>query len=118
MLQRAQSYYGMLNILLLLVTAYTVREETIHKWLPWMTFPIFLGTVLLVMIAVMVLDHKLIYPSLIAFHQDEAWKHMSPVKSQFDKLDARLSGIEDALGIQKKPGTEEEEDGQVPSTKG
>jgi len=89
MMQRAQSYYGLMNALLLLVTVYTVREVTIQKYIPGMTFPLFLVVIMVVMLIVVLLDYKLIYPSQIAFHQHEAYKHRSLVRKDFEAANQR-----------------------------
>jgi len=112
MMQRAQSYYGLMNALMMLITVYTVREVTIHKYLPWMNFVVFLSIIITVLLLILILDYKLVYPSQIAFHQHEAYKHRNLIRRDLDKereiareraelLDKRLSRIEEALGVKE-----------------
>jgi len=99
MLTRAQSYYGLMNASMMMVTVYTVREATIKSHLPWMNFMIFFAFIVCMLIVVMIFDYKMVYPSQIAFHQHEAWKHRSPVRKDFEALRAQLN--EQAKELQK-----------------
>lgn len=119
MVQRTQTYYALFNAALLLVTAYTVREVTIKTYAPWLSLPLFFALLVALMLGVMYLDRKLVYPSQVMFHQHLAWKSESPVKKQLDRIerknDMRLTRIEEALGLE--PYKEEADDvnnGQVP----
>jgi len=85
MLSRAQTYYALINMPLILITAYTVREATVNKYVPWLTLPVFFGFLILFVLAIIIIDYKIVYPSVIAFHQHEAWKHRSPVRLQLEK---------------------------------
>jgi len=102
MLTRAQSYYALMNGSMMLITVYTVRETTIKTHLPWMNFGIFFGIVIGLLSLVMIMDYKLVYPSQIAFHQHEAWKHRSPVRKDFEAQRERLKEqAEDIKEIKK-----------------
>jgi len=85
MLSRAQTYYALINMPLILITAYTVREATVNKYMPWLTLPVFFSFVILFVLTIIIIDYKIVYPSVIAFHQHEAWKHRSPVRLQLEK---------------------------------
>ena len=97
MIQRSQTYYSIFNVILLLITTYTVREVTIKTYLPWFNFWHLIAVIFVIIILIILLDHKLIYPSQIAFHQHEAWKHESPVRKEFKKINERLDRIEKLL---------------------
>lgn len=97
MLQRTQSYYGSFNILLLLVTTYTVRETTIHKYAPWATFGVILGIAVILIIVINIIDHKWIYNSQVAYHQHIAWKNLSPVRRQVELLVENQNKMFDAI---------------------
>jgi hypothetical protein len=116
MLQRTQSYYAIVNISLLLVTTYTVREATIKAHLPWFNFWILLVALGVMVGVVALIDYKWVFPSQMAHHQHMAYKHRNLIRRDLEKdreevksrnvaLDARLRRIEKALGI------EEERDG-------
>jgi len=91
MLTRAQSYYGLMNASMMMITVYTVREGTIKAHLPWMNFIWFFMFIVFMLIVVMIFDYKMVYPSQIAFHQHEAWKHRSPVRKDFEALREQLN---------------------------
>lgn len=97
MLTRAQTYYALLNMPLLLITVYTVREATIHKYMPWLTLPMFFIILVVGIIIVIIIDYKIVYPSVIAFHQHEAWKHRSMARQNLDKQRKRLDNMEATL---------------------
>lgn len=97
MLTRAQSYYGLMNASMMMITVYTVREGTIKSHLPWMNFMIFFAFIVLMLIVVMIFDYKMVYPSQIAFHQHEAWKHRSPVRKDFEALKLELEDMKKIL---------------------
>lgn len=99
MIQRTQAYYGILNVMLLLITTYTVREATIKKLFPWFNFYWLLGVGVAFIIIVVITDYKFVYPSQIAWHQHEAWKHGSPVRKDFDMVKKHLKKVEKSLGI-------------------
>jgi len=92
MIQRGQSYYGIAGVAINLATLYTVREAMLKGYMPWINFSIILIFVGLLAVAVIIIDYKIIYPSQIAYHQFEAWKHKSPVRKKMeqDKEDTRL----------------------------
>jgi len=85
MMMRSQSYYAQTNAAMILLTMYTVREASFKSYLPWINFPIFFGIIIVIMIFVMLADYKFVYPSQIAFHQHEAYKHRSLIKRDLDK---------------------------------
>jgi len=84
LMQRTRLYYGLLVMPLLLVTVYTVREPMIQKYLPWLTLPVFLGVAVVGMFVVAVVDYKLVKPSVIAFHQHEAYKHRNLIRRDLE----------------------------------
>ncbi len=90
MIQRTQAYYAMINAGLLLITTYTVREATIHEYAPWMTWPVILGIIALMMLTILIVDYKWVYPSQIAFHQHEAFKHRSMIRQQLDGIEKKV----------------------------
>lgn len=97
MITRTQSYYSLMNVVLLLVTTYTVREATIQKWFPWLNFWWLLGIGAAAIIAVAAIDYKLVHPSEIAYNQSQAWKHRSPVRKELGQMQQSITAIQGAL---------------------
>lgn len=81
---RTQSYYGLLNMPMMLIILYTVRMQSFIKYIPWLTLPVFIGILALLLVIIAILDYKIIYPSQIAYHQHEAYKHRSLIRQQLD----------------------------------
>lgn len=96
MITRTQSYYSLLNVVLLLVTTYTVREATIRNYIPGFNFWWLVGIGAFLIIAVAVIDYKLIYPSETAYNQHEAWKHRSPVRKEFAEMKALINQLKES----------------------
>jgi hypothetical protein len=95
--QRTQAYYALINASLLLITTYTVREATIKAHFPWFNFG-WLAIALIVFVVVVALtDYKVIYPSQVAYHQFEAWKHRSPVRRDMEAMKQELDLIKEAV---------------------
>lgn len=99
MIQRAQVYYALLNIFLLLITTYTVREATIRNLIPGFQFWWLLVAVPIIGAIVLIIDYKYIYPSEIAWHQHEAWKHRSPARRDFTEIKNILHGEDGKSGM-------------------
>lgn len=98
---RAQSYYTLLNVLLLLITTYTVRYDSIHEYLPWFNFGWLVIIVLVGAATITIIDHKIIQPSEIAYLQHQAWKHRSPIRIELEQdkkeLQERLDKMQEKL---------------------
>lgn len=99
---RTQSYYALINMPLLLITVYTLRQPQILRIFPWLSLEVFLGIVICALMCVAILDYKYIKPSLIAFQQSEAWKHRSLARQQFQKNQERIEKIETSLADVKE----------------
>jgi len=114
MLTRVQSYYVYVNISLLLITTYTVREATIKAFIPWFNFIHLLAFLIVGISVVAVIDRKWVYPSQIAFHQHQAWKHKSPIRQAIEEdRQNNLQRMERMEAALKR--IEEKIDGQVPT---
>ena len=54
-------------------------REIITKWLPWFTFPMLIGCMVLFILIMMVVFYKVIIPSSIAFNMQQNYKHRNPL---------------------------------------
>lgn len=97
MIQRTQAYYAIINASLLLITTYTIRETTIKTHLPWFDFRWLLLFLVTFIVTVVLIDYKFIYPSQIAFHQHEAWKHRSPVRKDLEAVKEELALMNESI---------------------
>lgn len=99
MMQRVQSYYGQINALMALATLYTVREATIQKYAPWASFLVVVGIGFVIMVVLVIVDYKLVYPSQIAFHQHEAYKHRNLIRRDLEEYMARQVKADEQIKI-------------------
>ncbi len=98
-IQRVQTYYAFVNLVLLLVTTYTIREASIKQYIPRFNFwwLLILGAVLIVGAAL--IDYKLVHPSEIAYNQSQAWKHKNPVRRELGRLEESINQLQ-ILGVE------------------
>lgn len=96
-MQRTQAYYALINASLLLITTYTVREATIKAHIPWFNFGWLAAALVVFVVVVALVDYKIIFPSQVAYHQHEAWKHRSPVRKDMEAMQKELNLIKEAV---------------------
>jgi len=90
---RTQSYYAIVNFVLLLITTLTVSSTSINKYLPWLNLFWLLVLLTVFVVVISIVDYKIIYPSEIAWNQQQAWKHMNPGRGEFAKLSIELAEL-------------------------
>lgn len=95
LLIRVLFYVSGINFVLLAATAYhTTLREPIHQWMPWFTFPMFLGILVVLVSLSMVLEYKLVLPSTMAYLNLQQYKHQNPIKAQLDRIEATLAKMQ------------------------
>lgn len=89
------------------ITTYTVTRSYTLEALPWLNIWIFFSVVFLLVSTVMFMEYKIIYPSRIAFRNQQEYAHDSPIKKDLDQLKEEntnlkrdLSLIKEKLGIE------------------
>lgn len=81
-------YQAIINAFLLSATAY---NTTLRDWLPsWLHFWLFLVILMAFQLIIMFLHYKFIYPSIVAFGNEQAWKHDNPIRRDLDKIKKKL----------------------------
>jgi len=94
LLGRSLFYVGVINFALLAVTAYhTTLRDVLSVWIPWLTFPIFMGALIAIVLASMVIEYKLILPSTIAYLNSQSYKHQSLLRMQLDRIEKTLADM-------------------------
>jgi cellulose synthase/poly-beta-1,6-N-acetylglucosamine synthase-like glycosyltransferase len=83
-------YIGLMNFVLLLVTAY---NTTLKFYLPIPFWLFFIITIICLLIA-MLIEYIWIMPSGIMFANRQSWEHDNPIRREFEKLNERLDKIE------------------------
>lgn len=99
-------YLAPINFLLLVWTAW---HTTISLWAydhaPWLNIWIFLLIISVVLLLGLILEFKLVLPSMVAFQNTQAYQHSNPIAADFRTVMAKLEKIEKLLEEQdeKKP---------------
>ncbi len=90
--------YAPLTLMGVATTVYGLwGGEIIREWLPWFTFPMMLGCMVLVILIMMVVFYKVIIPSQVAFSVGQQYKHRNPLVADMQKILRKLDKIEDRL---------------------
>lgn len=87
---------------------HTTAGPFLRQYFPGADFWMFATFMILLILSLMVFDHKVIYPSRQAFLSQQAYKHANPVVRDVGKLlaeneeiKADLKAIKDKLGIEE-----------------
>lgn len=84
-------YVSAINFFLIAVTAYhTTLSVYLVDWVPWMTFPLFMGILIVLLVGTMVLEYKFIVASLYTFRGKQMFEHESQVVDKLNEILKRL----------------------------
>ena len=90
LLGRAMFYIGIINFILITITAYHTSIKDIMPIPFWIFFLLlFIGLLIL-----MILEYVIILPSSIAFSNRQSYKHDNPVKDDINKILSKLENME------------------------
>jgi len=95
-------YLSMINFALIAPTAYAVLKPSIVGIIPWMSFGVFIGILVGIVLVVMFLEYKFMMPSHIAFLNEQKYKHESPIRLDLEEILRRIKEMERKLGIEGK----------------
>jgi len=91
-------YVGYINFSLIVAVAYnTTLRDPLQQYFPWLTFPMFIGVMVVVVGLAMLIEYKLMMPSSISFGLSQSWRHRNPVRTELEKINKRLEKIEKKL---------------------
>lgn len=100
-------WMSLVNFLMMAITTYTVTREYTISIFPWFSLWIFLSLIGLVIATVMVFEYKLVYPSRVAFRNQQEYAHESPIKEDLKQIKAEQErSREDLIKIKEKLGVE------------
>lgn len=92
---RTLAYVGYVNFALLGAVAYnTTLRDILLQYMPWLTFPAFMGIMVAGVMGAMWLDYKFMMPSEMHFSQKQTWRHKSPVRGELKRILEKLEQIE------------------------
>jgi len=105
--QNSMFYLSLMNATLLALTFWsTTGTGLMSERVPWMGTIEFFGFVVLLLIIIMLLDYKVMYPHRQAFLSKQSYIHKNPAVYDLQKLIKDMARVKEALGI-----TDEEEEG-------
>jgi uncharacterized membrane protein len=91
-------WVSMINFVLIAVTAYnTTLYIYINLYFQWMTFPIFMLFLVVLVAIAMLIEYKIIIPSVMAFRNKQEYEHQNLLRKDLDEIKERLKGIEDSI---------------------
>jgi hypothetical protein len=76
------------------ITFYAVVNEYLHKIVPWLSLPLFIGLLMVGGLVLLLLFYKFIYPSYYAFLNKQTYIHENPMQRDLDLIKKKL-GIEE-----------------------
>ena len=93
LLSRAMFYIGIINFILIMITAY---HTSIKDIIP-VPFWIFFMVLTVILFVVMVFEYVIVLPSSIAFSNRQSYKHDNPLKDDITKVLNKLDSMEQQL---------------------
>ncbi len=98
-LQNTMSYITVLNLVLLIVTSYSVTVRSfVIQFIPWFNIYIFVGAVAVFILVMMVIEFKIVQPSCWAFNNWQGYEHDNPMVTDLKTIIAK----QDALQVDLK----------------
>ncbi|RLI75653.1 hypothetical protein DRO97_02755 [Archaeoglobales archaeon] len=102
---RTQTYFSIINFLLILVTAYYTTIRHVFPWLPFFVFFVFL---VILLMGLMVFEYTVMFPSDITFQWHQIWRpernpmygEIKHIQEELDEIKERLKRIEEKLGVE------------------
>jgi len=100
-------YLGLLNSVMLSITLWATAGPSVQQVLPWANYWLFLLIGLTLVITVMLLDYKFMYPTRTAFLNIQSCKHTNPAMQEILSISKRLTDMETQVNrIEKAIGGE------------
>lgn len=99
--QVATSYVNLPNFIIGFFNLWALWELKIKNLIPWMTLPIFLFIAVFLIVCIAVFHYVFVQAAVIAFQNEQAYKHVNPVASDLEKLLADSKKIKEKLGIEE-----------------
>lgn len=79
---------------------YTAGYQIRDRYMPWLNIWMFVAVVAVVVIVVMFMDYKFVYPSRQAFQNEQACKHENPAMEELRAIRENQRKIMQRLGIE------------------
>lgn len=76
----ASPIMGMVGYAISGATLYAVLYPTLNKWLPWISFGVFVLVAFVCIAILLVISYVVLYPSNLAFQNKQIYKHQNPIQ--------------------------------------
>lgn len=84
---RTMIYVSVLNFILISATAYhTTLKDFIFQYSPWVTFPVYMAFLIIVVLIAMALEYKFIVPSSYTFLNKQEYEHRNLLRRDLRKI--------------------------------
>jgi len=93
------SWLSMANFALIVLLSWSSYQEKIIKFLPWINIYWIIAIIVLVIIALNVIEYAIFQPSRVAFSNQQAFIHQSPVQRELEIIKRNQELIMDKLNI-------------------
>lgn len=90
-------WMSLVNFLMMAITTYTVTRDYTILLLPWFSIWIFLTLLGIIILTVMVFEYKLVYPSRVAFRNQQEYAHDSPIKEDLKQIKEEQERVREDL---------------------
>lgn len=84
-------WLGLVNFFFNSLVVYSVSlKPWLTEWIPWFNIFSWLGLLLSIIIIVMVLEYKIIYPARQTFRNQQEYAHNSPIQKDLQRIKEKL----------------------------
>ena len=89
-------YLSVVNSIMQSVTLWATAGPSIQRVIPWASYWLFISLGAILVITVMVLDYKFMYPTRQAFLNTQACKHTNPAMELLWEMDKKLDELKES----------------------
>jgi len=89
-------YISLINTVMLSVTLWAATGPSIQRVCPWASYWLFILIGIIIVITIMLLDYKFMYPTRQAFLNEQACKHTNPAMELLIVMDKKLDEIKES----------------------
>lgn len=99
-LQNSLSIVGLFSSLVGLTVLWAVASTSIIYWVPWLTYPLFMGIVFFVVLFILpVVHYSFLYKTQQRFQSEQGYKHDNPFTRDMQQVKRDMAKIKAKLGI-------------------
>lgn len=95
---RVMFYVGIINFILIVVTAYHTSIKDIMP-IPFLAF---FSILIVGLFVAMIFEYIIVLPSSVAFSNRQSYKHDNPIKEDMNKILKKLDNIEEEIKVLKE----------------